>query len=102
MGVRSFAGARQCRRRLQEAGESGVMPCDCRLDALSVEAQAEVEAKGVTKGEAESGVRRRVGSMGEGGCGRVNGREAEGVKTRASPLAALSRRKSSLRQWQKR
>jgi|TARA_B100000424_G_scaffold210297_1_gene167713 hypothetical protein len=86
------------------------MPRGCRPDAPSVEAQgkvevkveAEVEAKGETKGEAESGVGRRLGSMGEGGWERVNGREAEGVKTIVSPPAALSRRKSSLRQWQKR
>ena len=102
MAVRSFTGARQARRRRQVTVESGVMSCGYRPDAPSVEAQAEVEAKGETKGEAESGVRRRVGQMGEGGWERVNGREAENVKTIVSPPAALSRRKSSLRQWQKR
>ena len=57
------------------------MSCGCRPDAPSVEAQAEVEAKGETKGEAESGVRRRVGQMGEGGWHRGRKREDDSQST---------------------
>lgn len=61
------------------------MSCGCRLDALSVEAQAEVEAKGEAKGEAESGVRRRGvdgrGRMGEGEWQRGRKREDDSQST---------------------